>query len=177
MQTVIAQREAQTSSLFWWVFWGALTVSGAPAFQEFLYWTFNLSKPQIFTYKTWKLTCLYNAPSFRTPPAWHRGLPGPSGLEPQKSPKRVQKGVPAPPVLGSPRVPKECATSPIRVQKESEDEFLDSFRTPWCTLCRLWGHPGPEAPGHPFVLFSDSFGVPGPKGPGDLCARPGGSQP
>ena len=38
------------------------------------------------------------------------------------------------------------------------------------------GLPEPEAPGHPFGLFSDFFGVPGPEGPGGLCARPGGSQ-
>ena len=47
--------------------------------------------------------------SIRNSPAWHRGLPGPSGLEPQKSPKRVHKGVPGPPAPESPKVPKECA--------------------------------------------------------------------
>ena len=33
-------------------------------------------------------------PWFGNPPAWHRGLPGPSGPEPRKSPERVRKVVP-----------------------------------------------------------------------------------
>ena len=68
--------------------------------------------------------------SFRTPPAWHRGLPGPSGPKPQKSPKRVRKGVPGPPAPGSPRVPKECAPesekSPKRVRSRVFGLFSDS---------------------------------------------------
>ena len=66
--------------------------------------------------------------------------------------------------------PKSAPRSPKRVKKESEAVFLDSFRTPGRTLRGLLGS------GHPFGLFSDSFGVPGPKGPGALCARPGSSQ-
>ena len=34
----------------------------------------------------------------------------------------------------------------------------------------------PEGPGRPFGFFADSFGIPGPKGTGDVCAWPGGSQ-
>ena len=39
------------------------------------------------------------------------------------------------------------------------------------------GVPGPPAPGRPFGPFSDSFGVPGPKGPGDLGSVPGRGVP
>ena len=66
-----------------------------------------------------------------------QGLPSPSGPEPRKSPKRVRKD--------------------FRL-------FSDSFETPGRTLWALLG----PCPG---VLFPDSFsnssGVPGPKGPGD----------
>ena len=51
------------------------------------------------------------------PPAWHRVLPGPSGPEPQKSPKRVRKGAPGPPAPRSARVPKSAPRSPKRVPK------------------------------------------------------------
>ena len=69
------------------------------------------------------------------PPARHRGLLGPSGPEPQKSPKRVREGCPAP---GGPQIesPKSAPQSPKRVQKESEAVFLDSFRTAGRTF---WG--------------------------------------
>ena len=96
-----------------------------------------------------------------------------SPKESEKSPK----GCPGPPAAGEPEAPKSAPRSPKRVQKESEAAFFDSFRTPGRTLAGLWGSLGPEGPGHPFGLFSDSFGVLGPKGPGDLCARPGVSQP
>ena len=70
------------------------------------------------------------------PPAWHRGLPGPSGPEPQKSPKRVRKGVPGPPAPGSPRVPKECAP-------ESEKSPKTQLRT----LFRLFSDSGAHSLG------------------------------
>ena len=76
-----------------------------------------------------------------------RGLPGPSGLEPQKSPKRVRKGVPP---WGAPESPKSAPRSLKRVQKESEAAFLDSFWTPWRTFWGLWGSPGR-------ATLSDSF--------------------
>ena len=92
--------------------------------------------------------------------------PGPSGPEPRKSPK----GCPAP---GNPRVPKESTTesekSPKRVRSCVFGLFSDSVADSLGTL----GLPGA---GHPFGLFSDSFGVLGPQGPGDLCAWPEGSQ-
>ena len=50
---------------------------------------------------------------------------------------------------------------------------MDSFRTPWRTFWRLWGSPGRDALSD---ALSDSFGVPGPKDPGGLCAWSGGSQ-
>ena len=84
------------------------------------------------------------------------------------------------------------ARNPKRVRKESdrvrpgvrkESEKSPKLRS-W-TLFGLqgallgdsWAPRGLRAPGHPFELFLGSFGVPGPKGPGALCARPGGSQP
>ena len=82
--------------------------------------------------------------NLRNPPAWHRGLPGPSGPERQTSPKRVRKG----------ESPKSALRSPKRVQKRSFGLFLGSFRTPERTLWGLWGSPGPEAPGR---TLSDSF--------------------
>ena len=90
-------------------------------------------------------------------------LGGGSGPEPQKSPKESERGG-GPPAPGAPESPKSAPRSPKGVQKESEAAFLDSFQTPWRIL---WGVCGSEAPGHPFGLFSDSFGVPGPKGPGE----------
>ena len=53
--------------------------------------------------------------SFGNAPARHRGLPGPSGPEPQKSPKRVRKG----PARGAPESPKSAPRSLRGVQKES----------------------------------------------------------
>ena len=74
---------------------------------------------------------------FRKPPAWHRVLPGPSGPEPQKSPKRVRKGVPGPPA-GEPQSPQRVRPG---VRKESTNTASDSFLT-------LFGLPG--------ALFGDS---------------------
>ena len=84
------------------------------------------------------------------PPARHRGLPGPSGPEPQRSPKRVRKGVPP---WGAPESPKSAPRSPKRVQKRSFGLFLDSFWTPWRTLWGLRGSPGRDT-------LSDSFRTP-----------------
>ena len=71
------------------------------------------------------------------PPAWHRVLPGPSGPEPQKSPKRVRKAVPRSPAPGS--------QSPRRVrrgvQKESKNTASDTFWTPGRTLRKRKIHP------------------------------------
>ena len=114
--------------------------------------------------------------ALRNPPAWHRGLPGPSGPEPQKSPKRVHKGVPGPPAPESPKVPKECAPESEKNVKKVRSCVFGLFSDSGAYSLGTVGLPGPEAPGHPFGLVSDSFGVAGPKGPGALCARPGGSQ-
>ena len=97
-------------------------------------------------------------------PARHRALPGPSGPEPQKSPKRVRKGVrKGVPPRGGPRVPKECATesekSPKRVRSCVFGLFSDSVAHSLGTL-------GLSGAGHPFGLF---WGA-GPEGPGrPLC--------
>ena len=87
------------------------------------------------------------------PPAWHRGLPGPSGPKPQKSPKRVQ-GVPAPPAPGSPRVPKECAPESEKSPKTQLRALLgDSFRTRGA----LFGDSGAPRGRRPRDTLSDSF--------------------
>ena len=104
------------------------------------------------------------------PPTRHRGLPGPSGPEPQKSPKRVRKGVLP---RGAPESPKSAPRSPKRVQKRSPKL---RFWTLFGLRGALFADMGLPGAGHPFGLVSDSFGVPGPKGSGDLCAWSGGSQ-
>ena len=83
-----------------------------------------------------------------------------------RNPKRVRKGVPA----SEPQSRKKCAPesekSPKRVRSCVFGLSSDS-------VVHSWGLP---ALGHPLGLFLDSFGVPAPKGPGDPCAWPGGSQ-
>ena len=83
----------------------------------------------------------------RNPPAWHRVLPGPSGPEPQKSPRRVRKGVPGPLAPGSRRVPKECAPESEKSPKTQLRTFFGLF-WPWGTLsdsfrtlCQAGGFP------------------------------------
>ena len=102
-----------------------------------------------------------------TPRTRHRGLLGPSGPEPQKSPKRVRKGVPP---RGAPESPKSPPRSPKRVQKQSEAALLDSFRTPWGTLWGLRGSPGQDTLRTLFWLFPGS----GPEGPGRPLGLVGG---
>ena len=89
------------------------------------------------------------------PPARHRGLPGPSRPEPRKRPKRVRKGVPC---RGAPRVRHGARTSPKTQLRTLLGLFSDSVADSLGTL-------GLAGAGHPLGLFSDSFGVPGPKGP------------
>ena len=91
---------------------------------------------------------------------------GPFGPRTPKESEKSPKGCPAASGPGKPQSPQRVrhglmAWSPKRVQKRSFGLFLDSFRTPWRTLCGL---------------FSDSFGVRGLKGPRDLCAWSGGFQ-
>ena len=97
---------------------------------------------------------------------------GPGTLkESEKSPK----GCPEALARGAPESPKSAPRSPRRVQKESEAAFWDSFRTPGRTLWGLWL----SRAGGPGTLFGTLFGLfwdSGPEGPGDLCARSGGSQ-
>ena len=97
------------------------------------------------------------------PPSQAQRSPGPFGPEPQKSPKRVRKGVP----LRGAQSPQKVRHG---VRKESKNAALDFFGTLFGLCGALFGDSGaPRGGGHPFGLFSDSFGVPGPKGPGDLC--------
>ena len=112
----------------------------------------------------------------------HSGPPRPAtegsralrARDPQRV-RRVRKGAPGPPASGSPRVPEECAP-----ESEKSPKRVRSFWTLFGLRGALFGDSGaprgPEASGHPFGLFSDSLGVPGPKGLGALCSRPGGSQ-
>ena len=95
-----------------------------------------------------------------------QGLPGPSGPEPRKSPKRVQKKYPGPgpQKFRKSAPPPESQKSPKRVEKSGFRLFSDSFETPGRTLSGTFGH---LAWGTLSGLFSDSSGVLGPKGPGD----------
>ena len=78
----------------------------------------------------------------------HRGLAGPSGPEPRKSPKRVPQG-------RAPKVPKECAPESQKSPKKSPKvQVLDSFRTLSRLRGALFGHFWGPFPG---VLFPDSF--------------------
>ena len=88
------------------------------------------------------------APRLGNPPTRHRGLPGPSGPEPQKSPKRVRKGV-------RPRGgPRGCATesekSPKKVRSCVFGLFSDSGAHSLGTL-------GPLRDRRPRDPLSDSF--------------------
>ena len=67
------------------------------------------------------------------PPAWHRGLPGPSGPEPQKSPERAGK-------------------SP-KTQLRTLYTLSDSFRTLWGSRARRAREPSVQAGGFLAVSF------------------------
>ena len=72
-----------------------------------------------------------------------------------------------------PRVPKECAPESEKSPKTQLRTFFGLFSD---SVAHSLGTLGLPRAGPPFGLFSDSFGVPGPKGPGDLCAWSAGSQ-
>ena len=102
---------------------------------------------------------LNNGPYLWKRPRPTQGLPGPSGLEPRKSPERVWAG----------QGPKTAERLHRGVSKESEKNlnlafglFSDSFETPGRTLSAVLG----PCPG---VVFPDSSGVSGPKSPETLC--------
>ena len=82
---------------------------------------------------------------------WHR-LPGPSGPEPRKSPKRVPKSVPGHPVPGCPKVPQECALESEKSPELRFRLFSDSGAHSFGAL----RPPEPEAPGLSFGLFQGS---------------------
>ena len=84
-----------------------------------------------------------------------RALRARNPKESEKSPK----GCPAP---GSPRVPKESATGSEKSPKTQLRTLLGLFSDSVVDSLGTLGLPGA---GHPFGLFSDSFGAPGPKGP------------
>ena len=88
----------------------------------------------------------------RNPPAWHRVLPGPSGPEPQKSPKRVRKGALGPPVPGSPGVPEEwhCAPESEKSPKRVRSCIFGLFSDSGAHSLGTPGLPGARGPGAPF---------------------------
>ena len=63
-------------------------------------------------------------------PTRHRGLSGPSGPEPQKSPKRVRKGPRGLRPRGAPESTKSAPRSPKRAQKESGAHSLGTLGLP-----------------------------------------------
>ena len=95
-----------------------------------------------------------------------QGLPGPSGPEPRKSPKRVRKESGKSTLGEGPKVPKECAPefqkSPKRVRRSGIRLFSDSFET----LSALFG----PCPGG--VLFRTLFGLLKGSGPEGCGAGP-----
>ena len=93
-------------------------------------------------------------PRIWKPPAWHRVLPGPSGPEPQKSPKRVRKGVPGPPGPWEPQSPRRVRPE---VRKESKNTASDSFWTLFGLRGALFGDPGAPRGRRPRDTLSDSF--------------------
>ena len=107
---------------------------------------------------------------FRNPLAWHRGLPGPSGPEPQKSPKRVRKGVPGPEPQSPQRVcPGVCKDS----KKSPKLRFWTLFGLRGALFGNL-GLPGARGPGTPFRTLFGLFWGCGPEGPGSPLCQAGG---
>ena len=101
-------------------------------------------------------------------------LPGPSGPEPQKSPKRVRKGVPAPPAAGSPRSPKECAPESEKSPKTQLRTLFRLFSDSGAHSLGTLGLPGAGGRGTPlWTLFGLVWGS-GPEGPGSPLCQAGG---
>ena len=67
------------------------------------------------------MTSGYGKASVAIGPAPTQGLPGPSGPEPRKSPKRVRKEYPR---ARAPKVPKECAPESEKSPKYSWEYFM-----------------------------------------------------
>ena len=107
--------------------------------------------------------------SWERPGQAQRSL-GPFGPGTPKESEKSPQGCPAP---GGPRVPKECATESEKNPKTQLRTLFGLFPD---SVAHSLGTLGPPGAGHPCGLFSDSFEVPGPKGPRDLCAWPGHSQ-
>ena len=83
------------------------------------------------------------------PPAWHRGLPGRSGPESQKSPKRVRTGCSGASGPGEPQSPQR-----VRPDSESKKRSYGLFSDSLGTL----NLPRPSGPGTPFrTLFGPSL--------------------
>ena len=90
---------------------------------------------------------------FRNPPAWHRGLLGPSGPEHQKSPERVRKESERVSRGLRPREPQNPERVRPGVRKESKNAASDSFQTLFGLRGALFGTLGLR----PRDTVSDSF--------------------
>ena len=92
-----------------------------------------------------------------------------------RNPKRVRKESDRVSRPGEPQSPQRVRYG---VRKESKNAASDSFWSLFGLRGALFGDSGAPRAGARFrTLFGDFFGVPGPKGPGHLCAWPGRSQP
>ena len=109
-------------------------------------------------------TCLGN------PPAWHRVLPGPSGPEPQKSPK----GCPGPEAPGSPRVLEECAPESEKSPKKQLRTLFGLFSDSGAHSSGTLELPRAGSPGTPFRTLFGLFWGSGPEGPGSTLCQAGG---
>ena len=107
-----------------------------------------------------------------------------SGLSGPKCPRSVPESVPE--NGGCLReCPTGCPKSVPRVSSECQKGVPDTLGTLWGHFLdtpepgarRARGHPIGHSLGHP-PIFGDTLGdTSGPKGPGDSCSRPAGSQP
>ena len=103
---------------------------------------------------------------FGNPLTIYRGLSGPPGPKPRKSPKKVCRGLwPRDPPESLEKVSKKSGESGKSLEKVPRDFFE--------TFSRLSGGPGAGGPGR---LFSDFFRVSGLEGPRDPCKWSTGSQ-
>ena len=82
------------------------------------------------------------------PPTRHRG---PSGPEPQKSPKRVRKGVPGPPASGRPQSPQRVR--PVESEKSPKRQLRTLFGLFADSVAHSLGTLGLPGAGPPFGLL------------------------
>ena len=83
-------------------------------------------------------------------PAPYRGLSGPPG---PKSPKKSRKCLPGPPAPGPQKVSKKSRGQSKNTLQTLSGDSPETSRTVPETFLRLFGVPGPEAPGDIFETF------------------------